>query len=168
MWNYCNLGRLPSRIENDRREKWIEAVSEHRHNFNPEINSFYICFKHFSESMMERKDANKLVLKKDAVPNVFDGYEVDLLTWTGEMENSFQSEATELTELEKLKQKLQQAEADHDIQMQKMKLQQTALKEKNTKLHIELKEVTAEKQTIEDMLEKFQKKFEGCTPQVII
>lgn len=165
--------RLPSRKESERRQKWIQVVSQHRLKLNPETDFFYICSKHFSQSQLKRNsnDSNKLTLKKDAVPDFFDTHAIDLLPWTEEMENDYQTEQMNeagSTELVKIKKQLEQAEADHCIGMQNMKQKQIALKKLNKTLQIELREVKEKSRKLAETVENLKKKFECYTQRVII
>lgn len=165
LFNYCYHCRLPSRIQTEKRQKWINVISEHRPKFDPETEYFYICFKHFSEGQL-KKNAKNLALKDDAVPDIFETEEIDVLPWTEEMENNFQPGQTEETDIEKIKTQLMQAKLAHEIEKQNLEQKLIALKKSKKDIQIKLQDEKKINSKLAEIVENIQKKFKGCTPQV--
>lgn len=148
--------RLPSRSQQYRRQKWIDIISEHR-KFNPEIEYFHICYKHFSDGQL-KSNTQKLALEADAVPDIFDTHEIDVIPWT--------DEADEREEIQKLKNELYQLRLDCDIQKQSWELKLSRSNKEIVELTEQLKEERKKNTNLTNIVQDLEKADQNCSPDV--
>lgn len=113
--------RVPSKGE--RREKWIAGIQKHQ-KFNESKKEFNVCHRHFVSSDLLSIGERK-ILKLSATPQIFDGVNKE----DHRAENTESILRAKIFELEK---QIDKQKIDHDVEIQKLKVNFSKVREKQT------------------------------------